>query len=128
MFLRTRRRGRPPFPLRGCGIRRRSLRARRLAPAGDAHPPWALPGPRVRLRSLAPGRHAAAVSEAAVGADLGEPLDVLRALSAQIALDLARFDGLAKLYYLVVGEVLDIGVRIDADVVEDLIRGRAAGA
>src|SRR5436190_5341435 len=118
MFLRTRRRGRPPFPLRGCGIRPRSLRARRLAPAGDAHPPWALAGPRVRLRPLAPAGHPAAVSEPAVGADLGEPLDVLRALPSEIALDLARLDGLAQLHDLVVGEVLDVGVRIYADVAE----------
>src|SRR5205814_1448402 len=33
-------------------------------------------------------------------------------------------DGLAQLHDLVVGEVLDVGVRIYADVAEDLVRGR----
>ena len=51
------------------------MRARTLARAG------------VGLRALAVDRQAAAVAQAAVGADLHQPLDVLRALAAQVALD-----------------------------------------
>src|SRR3954447_3567017 len=67
-------------------------------------------------------RQAAAVAEAAVGADLREPLDVLRAIATEVTLDLLRLDGLAQLHDLVVGQVLDVGVRIDAGVLDDLRR------
>ena len=102
------------------------LRRRRPALAGDAHPPRALAAARVGLRSLAPDRKAAAVAKAAVGADLGQPLDVLGALAAQVPLHLTGLDRLAKLHHLVVGQVLDVGVPVDAGVGDDLSRGRVA--
>src|SRR6266576_2265915 len=117
MFFFTRRRERPlpRAAFFGCAIPSPSLlRRRRLSPAGDAHPPRALAAARVRLRSLAPDRKPAPVAEAAVGADLGQPLDVLRALAAQIPLDLVGLDRLAKLHHLVVRQVLDVRVGIDA--------------
>src|SRR5207247_2937807 len=52
----------------------------RLALAGDAHLPRPLAGARVGLGPLAAGGPSAPVAVATVGADLGQPLDVLRAL------------------------------------------------
>src|SRR5690349_3174393 len=68
------------------------------------------------------------MAEPAVGADLREPLDVLRPLPAEVALDLAGLDRLAQLHDLVVGQVLDVGVRIDAGVRDDLRRRGLADA
>src|SRR5436189_114273 len=68
MFFFTRRRGRafPRAAFLGCAIRILLLpRPRGLALARDAHPPWALAGPRVRLRPLAVHREPAAVAEPA---------------------------------------------------------------
>src|SRR5581483_4328801 len=48
----------------------------------------ALPGARVRLRALPVRRQAAPVTEAAVRTDVGEPLDRLLALAAEVSLDL----------------------------------------
>src|SRR5204862_5312740 len=105
MFFLTRRRVRPlpRAAFLGCGIPvdLLLLRRRRLAPAGHAHPSWALAGAGVRLRALAPHRQPAPVAKPPVGADLRETLDVLRALAAEVALDLARLDRLAKLHDLV---------------------------
>ena len=66
--------------------------------------------------------------EAAVGADLRQALDVLRAVAAQVALDLEVLDSVAQLDRLLLGQVLDVGVRVDADLVEQLVGGRAADA
>src|SRR5215211_6504944 len=115
MFFFTRRRERP-LPRAGffgCAIPPLLLRRRRLALAGDAHPTRALAGPRVGLRPLAPDWKASTMPQAAVGADLREPLDALGAVAAQVALDLAGLDRLAKLNHLVVGQVLDVGVGVD---------------
>jgi hypothetical protein len=65
------------------------------------------------------------VAETAVGADLGQPLDVLGSFASQLALDLARLDGLAKLHDLVLGQVLDLRVGIDAGLADD-VAGRGA--
>src|SRR3954453_21923418 len=123
MFFLTRRRARPFAGFFGA-IAALLLRRRRLAPAGDAHPARALAPARVRLRPLAPHRQPAPVAEAAVGADLHQPLLVLRALAAQVALDLARLDRLAQLDDLVLGQVLDMGIGVDFRLFEDLARGR----
>src|SRR5215207_2962548 len=120
MFFFTRRRARP-LPRFGCGIGLLLLR-RRLLLAGDAHPARALAATRVGLRALSVDGQAAPVAQAPVGADLRQPLDVLGALATQVALDLVALDGLAQLHSLVLGEVLDVGVRIDADLGEDLVR------
>ena len=58
------------------------------------------------------------MAHAAVGADLGEPLDVLRALAAQVALDLELLDRVAKLDRLLLGQVLDVGVGVDPDLLQ----------
>src|SRR5436190_16112384 len=89
MFLRTRRRVRPRVAaaLRGGAIRRRPHSSFRLLPAADRLL-RALARARVRLRALAARRQVAPVPQAAVRADLLQALDRLRALAAQVALDL----------------------------------------
>src|SRR5207302_4201231 len=66
----------------------------------------------VRLRALAVDGQPAAMPDAAIGADLGQALDRLLALTAEVALDLElAVDIGAELRHLVVGEVLDLRVR-----------------
>src|SRR3954447_20399561 len=101
------------------------LLLRRLLLAGDRHPLRALAGARVGLGILTAHREAAAMAQAAVGADLHQALDVLGALAAQIALDRHVVDGVAQLGDLVVREVADVGVRRDAQLGEHLVGGRA---
>src|SRR3954454_6166792 len=98
------------------------LRRRRLATAGDAYLLPAPARPCVVLCPLAGPRQPAAVAKSAIGADLRQPLDVLRAIPAKVTLDLLGLDGLAKLHDLVVGQILDVGVRIDPGVLHDLAR------
>src|SRR2546423_8738731 len=89
----------------------------------------ALAGPCVRLRPLAVGRKAATVTQAAVRADLGEPLDRLLALAPQVALDLElSVDVVAELRDLVVGEVADLRVGREPERARDLPRRRLADA
>src|SRR5919198_753548 len=107
MFLRTRRRVRP----RAAGLLRALARA------------------AVRLRALALDGQAAPVPDAAVGADLAQPLDRLRALATEVALDLeVLVDVLAQLRDLLVGEVTDLRVLREAERRADLARGRLADA
>src|SRR6185503_11823445 len=81
----------------------------------------------VGLRALAVHREVAAVPHAAVAADLREALDRLGALPPQVALDLeVRVDVGAELRDLVVGQVLDLLVGIEAELRADLLRGRLA--
>ena len=65
------------------------------------------------------------MAQAAVGADLHQPFDVLGALAAQVALDLALIDRVAQANDLVLGQVFDHGVGIDLGLLEDLLGGRA---
>ena len=109
--MRTLRRGRPFFL---AGDLRPLLRVGFFLRPGDAHALRALAAAGVGLGALAAHGQAAAVAQAAVGADLGQALDVLRALAAEVAFDLARLDRVAKLDRLVLGEVLDVGVRVDS--------------
>src|SRR6266576_266212 len=104
MFFFTRRRERtlPRTAFFGCATIRPLLRRRWPALARDAHPSRALARARVGLRPLATYRQPTAVTEAAIGADLREALDVLRALAAQTALYLVRLHRLAQLHDLVV--------------------------
>ena len=56
------------------------------------------------------------MTDAAVRADLGEPLDRLLPVAAQVTLDLeVRVDVVAELRDLFVGEVLDLRVRVEAE-------------
>jgi hypothetical protein len=65
------------------------------------------------------------VPDAAVRADLGEPLDRLLPVAAQVSLDLElRVDVVAELRDLFVGQVLDFRVRVEAELGRDLSRGR----
>src|SRR3954454_22043344 len=81
MFLRVRRRARPRVALRGGATLLRLL----AAADGLLRP---LARARVRLRPLAVHRQPAAVPQPAVGADLRQALDRLRALAAEVAFDL----------------------------------------
>jgi hypothetical protein len=67
------------------------------------------------------------MADAPVRADLGEPLDGLLPVAAQVTLDLElRVDVVAELRDLFVGEVLDLRVRVEAELGGDLARGRLA--
>ena len=67
------------------------------------------------------------MADAAIRTDFGEPLDRLLPVAAQVALDLeVRVDVVPKLRDLFVGEVLDLGVRAEAELGGDLARGRLA--
>src|SRR6476646_8359717 len=84
MFLRTRRRVRPRV---AAGLLAPGTLLRRLLAASDGLL-RALAAAGVRLRALPVHRQAAPVADAAVRADLGEPLDGLLPVAAQITLDL----------------------------------------
>jgi hypothetical protein len=65
------------------------------------------------------------VPDAAVRADLGEPLDRLLAVAAQVALDLeVRVDVVAELRDLFVGQVLDLRVGAETELGGDLACAR----
>src|SRR5919201_5862718 len=123
MFLRTRRRVRP----RVAGLRGGATLLG-LLPAADGLL-RALARAAVRLRALAVHRQPAAVPDPAVGADLGQPLDRLRALAAQLALDLEiRVDVVPELRDLLVGEVAHLRVGRKAECRANLARGRLPDA
>src|ERR687888_790588 len=124
MFLRTRRRVRP----RVAGLLGGATLLRCLLAATDGLL-RALAGAAVRLRALAVHGQAAAVPDAAVGPDLAEALDRLRALAAEVALDLeVLVDVLAELRDLLVGEVTDLRVLREAERRAHLARRRLADA
>src|SRR3954454_783132 len=123
MFFFTRLRERPFAPFFGCGIL-----VLRLSPAGDAHPPRALAAAGVGLGPLTPDGKAAPVAKAAVGTDLHKPFDVLGALAAEVALDLALLDRFPQPHDLVLGQVFDQRVRIDLGLLEHFLRGRLTDA
>src|SRR3954447_1081124 len=107
--------------------RRGHLLLGRLLLAGDLHALRPLARARVGLGVLAADGEAAAVAQPAVAADLHQALDVLRTLAAQVALDdVVAVDQVAELGDLVVGEVAHLAVRLDAELGEDLVRGRLA--
>src|SRR5580765_6820513 len=100
----------------------------RLLPAADGLL-RALARTRVRLRALAVHRQPAPVAQAAVRADLGQPLDRLRALTAEVAFHLeVRVDVVAELRDFLVGQVLDLRVRRETELPERLLRSREADA
>src|SRR5262249_37420724 len=123
MFLRTRRRVRPRV---AAALLAPGTLLRRLLAASDGLL-RALAAAGVRLRPLAVHRQAAPVANAAVRADLGEPLDRLLPVAAQVTLDLElRVDVVAELRHFFVGQVLDLRVRVEAELRGDLARGRLA--
>ena len=95
--------------------------------ARDLHALGTLARAGVGLGVLAAHRQAAPVAQAAVAADLHQPLDVLAALAAQVTLDLElRVDVVAELRDLFVGEILDLRVRVEAELGGNLARRRLA--
>src|SRR5688572_29392416 len=97
-----------------------------LAPSADrALRPAALA--RIGLRSLAADRQVPPMAKAPVRADLLEPLDVERRLAPQVAAGLvAPVDELSEAVDLLLREVADARVRVDARLDEDLLgRGQA---
>src|SRR3954447_15632670 len=120
MFFRGLRR--PPRPRAGLCCANLLLH---FLLACDLHALRALTRARVRLGALAVDRQATAVTEAAVRAVLHQPLDVLRALAAQVALDgEVLVDEVAELADLVLGEVADVCVRVDARAQQRALRLR----
>src|SRR5215813_11759588 len=89
----------------------------------------ALAGTRVGLGALAVHRQAAPVAQAAVAADLGQALDVVGPLPPQVALDHELLlDHVPQACDLLLGEVADVRVRADVDLLEHGVRRRAADA
>src|SRR5205807_1727252 len=85
------------------------------------------PRPGVGLGSLPANRQIAAVTDAAVRADLDQPLDVERDLPAKVTLHLvAPVDELAEAVDLLFGEIPDAGVRVDVGLRQDLLTGGQA--
>src|SRR6266705_3268706 len=101
-----------------------------LKPCALGSAPAACVGPR----ALAAHRQAAAMPLAAIGADLGQALDVHRDLPAQVTFDEDVFrarhpiDDLAQARDLFLAQVLGALVGIDACVLDDLLGGRVADA
>src|SRR5438552_2097194 len=103
------------------------LRSRLLAAADGLLRALARAG--VRLGALSVHGQATAVPDAAVRADLAQSLDRLRALAAQIALDLeVLVDVGTQLRDLLVGQVANLRVLRQAERRADLARPRLADA
>src|SRR5688500_2472389 len=133
MFLRSRRRTRSPpfflppksfrpFAYEACSVRCAvhavhgallALLADLLLLPGDG-PLRSLAGPRVRLRVLPADGKPQNVPHALIRPDLDLPPDVLLHLTAELTFDLhVRVDPLTDPRDLLVGEVLDLGRRVD---------------
>src|ERR1700674_4437876 len=94
--------------------------------AGDCAA-WALLGAGVGVRALATNGEAAAVTDAAIAADVHEPLDVHRDFGAQRTLDAKiLFDRLTELVGIGVGEIANALLGVDASRLENPARKRAA--
>src|SRR5918997_861026 len=97
-----------------------------LGDRGAARP---LAGARVGVRALAPHGEAAAVAQAAVAADIHQPLDVHLDALAQVALDLALpLDDRADAAEHVLVEIAHARVHGDAGRLQDRRRARAPDA
>src|SRR5262245_38398932 len=122
----------PPFRPRGPAgsalLRRARLgRGRTLHPARGLLGTFA--GAGVGLGALAPDRQPATVTEAPVGADIHQPLDVHLNLAAQRALHLqVALDDAAQLARVLVAQTLDPDIGAHPRLREDLARGGAANA
>src|SRR4029079_4040063 len=81
----------------------------------------ALTGPGIGVRALAAHRQRAAMTQAAIAAQIHQPLDVHRHFAAQVTLNLVvAVDRLADLQHLRVGQLVDPPLRRDADLLHDL--------
>src|SRR5690606_20897994 len=93
---------------------------------GDLHALRSLTGARIGLGLLTANRKAAAMTDAAVAANLHQTFDVLRTFAAEVTLDAALFDGGAKAADLVFGQVADLAILVDARFGENVVRRLAA--
>jgi hypothetical protein len=80
----------------------------------------------VGASALAPHRQAAAMTDAAVAAEVHQALDVHRGLAAQVAFDDDPGHLAAQLLHLRLGQVANLGVRGNACRVADFLRARVA--
>ena len=68
-----------------------------------------------------------AVANAAVAADLGQPLDIQGNLTAQVAFHhVALVDGFTKLGFVGLGQILDAGVGVDPSLRQDVLGALSA--
>src|SRR5438093_979738 len=112
-----------------CFARRRHLGFRRRLLAAAHWLGRALARTRIRAGALSVDGKTAPMADAAVRADLAEALDRLRAVAAQVTFHLELVvDVLTKLRDLLVGEVLDLRVGIEAERERNLARRRLADA
>src|SRR5690606_34856152 len=120
--------GAPLGGLRTCLSHVSSSLLRRPLLAGD-RTARALAGARVGLRRLTAHGQAAAVTQAAVAADVHQPLDVWLDLATEVPVDFElAVDDLAQAADLGLGEVLDPGVGRDLGLAEDDAGARSADA
>src|SRR5690242_16659051 len=90
----------------------------------DDSPLGALPGAGVRVGALAADGETLPMAQAAVAAEVHQPLDVHRDLATEITLDLViRLDDLADGPGLLLGEVLGPGGQVDARLGHDVLGG-----
>ena len=90
------------------------LLLRRCLPAAGHSPAGPLPRAGIGSGALAVHRQAAAMADAAVAADLHQPLDVQVHLAPQVALDrVLTVDDLAQAADLVLGQITHARVRVD---------------
>ena len=68
------------------------------------------------------------MANAAIAADLGQPLDVQSGLAAQVALNGIAVDGVAQLLLVGVGQILHAGVGVDACLRQDVLGALSANA
>ena len=83
----------------------------------------------VGLGALTVHGQAATMTQAAVAADLRQTLDVHSGSAAQVTLDqILLLDNLTQLSLLVIGQILDANVGIDAGLSQDLLGAGSADA
>ena len=69
------------------------------------------------------------MTQATVAADFGEPLDVHRGLTAQVTFDgVLVLDDFTELCFVIFGQVLDAGIRVDTGLCQDLLGSGQANA
>ena len=87
----------------------------------------ALAGTGILLSVLTADRQATTVTNTAIAADLHQTLDIQAHLTAEVTLNLqVVLDVVTELADLILGEILDAGVGIDADIREHFLRGGQA--
>src|SRR3954453_12491711 len=107
-------------------VRVLSLLLRHFLLAGDGTPRTLL-GPCIGMGALAPDRQTPPVSNTAVAPDVHQALDIHGDFGAKRAFDLDRaLDHLAKPGHLIIRQIANPGVRIDAGFAEDAAAGGTA--